>query len=246
MKYKTNRSRLIQFISGAALLLGAAALRAETPHIFWASDPVGPDETVLVQGSEFEGAKVELSRLADSGRAAAAGPQKMEVLQGSESSLKFIVPADWQQGVYALRVTGKDGQASREWLINSPDVWWVQGDEGEAATPGGWLRAFGKSLNFGGKTVLRLTPESGRSIELAATKADAFAASFDIPSDLKPGSYTAAMHNGLGGDTAWRDLAAIRIDPPVQWPQEVFSVLDFYGPKAVEEPWKSMPNTGQW
>jgi hypothetical protein len=215
----------------AALVLPAGA---ETPRIFWASDPVRPDETVLVQGSEFDGAKVELLKLADSGQPA-AGPQKMEVLQGSESSLKFIVPADWKQGVYALKVTGKDGKVSKEWLINSPDVWWTQGDEGEAATPGGWLRAFGKSLNFGGKTVLRLTPESGKRIELAATKADAFAASFEIPPGLAPGSYTAAMHNGLGGDAAWRDLPAIRIDPPVAWPQEVFSVLDFYGPKAVEE-----------
>jgi hypothetical protein len=49
------------FLITAALVLPVGA---ETPHIFWASDPVGPDETVLVQGSEFAGAKVELSRLA--------------------------------------------------------------------------------------------------------------------------------------------------------------------------------------
>ncbi len=238
MKCKINRSRLIQFISSAVLLLGSAALRAETPRIFWASDPVGPDETVLVQGSEFDGAKVELSKLADSGQPA-AGPQKMEVLQGSESSLKFIVPADWKQGVYALKVTGKDGKVSKEWLINSPDVWWVQGDEGEAATPGGWLRAFGKSLNFGEKTQLRLTDGAGKASIIEAGKADAFAASFEIPSGLAPGSYTAAMHNGLGGDAGWRDVPAVRIDPPVAWPQEVFSVLDFYGPKAVGEAIKS-------
>jgi hypothetical protein len=215
----------------AALVLPVGA---ETPHIFWASDPVRPDETVLVQGSEFEGAKVEVQQLGRDKKWSA-----IPIAQGSESSLKFIVPANWQQGVYALKVTGKDGKASKEWLINSPDVWWTQGDEGESATPGGWLRTFGKSLNFGGKTVLRLTPESGRSIELAATKADAFAASFDIPSDLKPGMYQAAMHNGLGGDAAWREIANVRIDPPVAWPQEVFSVLDFYGPKAVQDAIKS-------
>ena len=155
MKVVIQNNRLIPLLSAAALLLGVAGLRAETPRIFWASDPVRPDETVLVQGSDFEGAKVEVSRLADGGQEAKARAQAMEVLQGSASSLKFIVPADWEQGVYALKVTGKDGKASKEWLINSPDVWWTQGDEGEAATPGGWLRAFGKALNFGGKTVLR-------------------------------------------------------------------------------------------
>jgi hypothetical protein len=234
MKYQIYRHHLIQLISGTALLLGAAALRAETPHIFWASDPVRPDETVLVQGSEFEGAKVEVQQL---------GRDKkwsdIPIAQGSESSLKFIVPANWQQGVYALRVTGKDGKASKEWLINSPDVWWTQGDEGESATPGGWLRAFGKSLNFGGKSSLRLTDQSGKTHLVDAEKADAFAASFEIPSDLAPGTYQAAMHNGLGGDAAWREIANVRIDPPVQWPQEVFSVLDFYGSKAVEEAIKS-------
>jgi len=231
-----NKYMYTCFLITAVLVL---PVHAETPHIFWASDPVGPDETVLVQGSDFDGANVELSRLADGGKEAKGRAQAMEVLQGSESSLKFIVPADWKQGVYALKVTGKAGKASNEWLINSPDVWWTQGDEGEAATPGGWLRAFGKSLNFGGKTVLRLTPESGKKIELTAKKADAFAASFEIPSDLAPGVYQAAMHNGLGGEAAWRELPAIRIDPPVQWPQEVFSVLDFYGPEAVQEAIKS-------
>jgi hypothetical protein len=127
----------------SCLLLSAALvlpLGAETPHIFWASDPVKPDETVLVQGSDFEGAKVEVQQLGRDKKWSA-----IPIAQGSDSSLKFIVPADWAQGVYALKVTGKDGKASKEWLINSPDVWWVQGDEGEAATPGGWLRAFGKS-----------------------------------------------------------------------------------------------------
>jgi hypothetical protein len=213
----------------------AGGALAETPHIFWASDPVSPNETVLVQGAAFSGAKVELLELGESKKWS-----DIPIAQGSESSLKFIVPSDWKQGVYALKVTGKDGKVSKEWLINSPDVWWVQGDEGEAATPGGWLRAFGKSLNFGGKTLLRLTEESGKSIELTAGKADAFAASFEIPSGLAPGSYKAAMHNGLGGKAAWREIANVRIDPPVEWPQEVFSVLDFYGEGALDKMAKSL------
>jgi hypothetical protein len=119
-------------------------------------------------------------------------------------------------------------------------VWWVQGDEGEAATPGGWLRAFGKSLNFGEKTQLRLTDGAGKVSIIEAGKADAFAASFEIPSGLASGSYKAAMHNGLGGEAAWREIANVRIDPPVAWPQEVFSVLDFYGESAKDRMKKSL------
>ena len=70
MKYRVYGNCFIPLLSGAALLLGAAGLRAETPHIFWASDPVGPDETVLVQGSDFEGATVELQNLGERRRAA--------------------------------------------------------------------------------------------------------------------------------------------------------------------------------
>ena len=92
----------IKKLSSLCFLLTAAQVLpagAETPHIFWASDPVGPDETVLVQGSEFEGAKVELSRLADGGQDVKAHPQALEVLQGSASSLKFIVHYTHEGGI---------------------------------------------------------------------------------------------------------------------------------------------------
>jgi len=218
----------------------AAVVQGSSPMVFWASDPVRPDETVLLQGSDFADATIDLSRLPDSAQDAAARAWgNVPVLQGTDWSLKFIVPADWKPGVFACRVKGKDGSVSKETLINAPDVWWIQGDEGEAATPGGWLRAFGKSLNFGGQTVLRLTPEGGAAVALTATTADAFAASFGIPKELQPGMYKAALHNGLGGAGAWRAVPEIRIDPPVVWPAKVFSVLEFFGEKALAEAAKS-------
>src|SRR5947209_4361532 len=79
----------------------------EGPHVFWASDPVRPDEAVLVQGSQLGGpeAIVEMARLDDR---ASSGPgsalvvkewPRLSVLQGSGQSVKFVVPPAWPIGV---------------------------------------------------------------------------------------------------------------------------------------------------
>ena len=88
-------------------------------------------------------------------------------------------------------------------LLNAPDPWWLQADEGEVGTPGGWLRVFGKSLDTGGRSMARLEPAQGPPITLTCTPADGFALRFDLPNDpavLKPGPYTVRVHNGCGGD----------------------------------------------
>ena len=49
-------------------------------------------------------------------------------------------------GHHTLAVVTADGQTSNTMRLNDADLWWVQGDEGEAATAGGWIRAFGRGL----------------------------------------------------------------------------------------------------
>ncbi len=92
------------------LLVHAACGHAvgAVPRVFWASDPVRPDETVLLQGSGFaDGAVVELARLVDRpakrpGRRATPGSwTRATVLQRSDCSIKFVVPAQWKPGVMA-------------------------------------------------------------------------------------------------------------------------------------------------
>ena len=49
------------------------ATAAAAPQVFWASDPVRPGETVLLQGSDFGSSPVvEIARLADDAPAAPA------------------------------------------------------------------------------------------------------------------------------------------------------------------------------
>jgi hypothetical protein len=228
----------------ALLLLSVAAAGADEPRIFWASDPVLPNETVLLQGTGLGNATVEVTRLGDTAEAASIANTHngtaerwtpVSVVQPSNESLKFVVPADWKPGVFSVRVRSGDESAT-PLLLNTPDVWWMQGDEGKAATPGGWLRVMGKSLSFGGPVRARLTTADSRVIELDATReSDAYSLRFDIPGGVKPGTYTVSVSNGLGGAQGWGRAGQIAIIQPPAWPTKVFDVLASAGPKARQE-----------
>ena len=218
----------------AVLALPAAA----SPQIIQASDPVRPDEAVLVIGDAFgKGCSVEMAQLPDGPATApreksppaAKKWQVIQPLQGDERSLKVVVPKDWPQGVWACRVR-QGGLVSEPVILNAPEAWWWNGDAGESATPGGGLRVFGKSLNFGGESLALLRAADGRSLTLKADKPDAYALAFTLPADLAAGDYELFVHNGLGGYAAWRAAGTVVIRAPVAWKSEVFNVKDF-GPK---------------
>lgn len=229
------------------LAIGAAAVRPAQadPKIFWASTPARPDETVLLQGSDLGGSDtlVEMARLGDIDEdldISARNQQwtRVPILQAGAGSLKFVVPAKWQMGVFACRVTSK-GAVSKPALINAPEPWWVQADEGQAATPGGWIRVLGKSLSIE-ESLARLEPAKGKSIVLRAKAAGSYSLLFELPHDLALGAYTVFVHNGCGGGSGWRSAGQLSITPPPAPLTKVFSVLDFYGPSAAQEIRKSL------
>jgi hypothetical protein len=181
-----------------------------------------------------------MARLEDTTPVSPAGPPSIgqwvhvPVIQGSERSLKFVVPANWRMGVFAYRVSA-GGESSEAGLLNAPDPWWAQGDEGDAATPGGWLRVLGKSLATGGHELIRLGPEKGAPIDLVPRSATDYSLGCDLPGDLKPGVYGLEVHNGAGGDAAWRSPGKLRVVAPVAAPTAVFNVLETCGPDAAKE-----------
>ena len=206
--------------------------RASRAQVFWASDPVQPGETVLLQGCDFAEATVEVARVDDStphGTGHAPDIQTWTatpVLQASDCSLKFVLPADWKPGVFACRV--KDHQAtSATVLLNAPDPWWIQGDEGPRATPGGWLRVLGKSLRFSRPSVARLEPETGPPTMLEPAAADGYSMRLNLPATLRTGRYRLLVHNGFGGDAAWRPAGTIEVVPPTAWPTKVSASWKF-------------------
>ena len=52
-----------------------------------------------------------------------------------------------EPGIYRFEIQADGAKSAPVWL-NAPDPWWQQGDWGKEASPGGWLRIFGKCLSF--------------------------------------------------------------------------------------------------
>lgn len=228
-------------LSAAALVLvaGPTAVADESgvkPVIFWASDQVRPGEAAMVLGERFgDSPSVETVRLPD-GRAKKPTQErfvwpkrgtKAESLQANVQSVKFVVPATFTPGLFAVRIVTRDGAVER--VLNRPQVWWVQGDGGTTATPGGWVRAFGKNLAWAAKDDLRspvLRLEGPREVSLALD-ADGYAARAALPADLPAGTYRLFIHNGAGGSVGWSEPVSLTVVKADAWPQTVFNVTNF-------------------
>ena len=207
------------------LTLLVASHAADAPQIFWASDPVEPNETVLVMGDGLNAdAVVEFARV--EGGSATRRWETVKPLQAGPKSAKAVVPATWKPALYACRVRVGDA-VSNELLLNAADPWWWNGDGGESASPGGWLRIFGKALNFGGASRIILQPSTGKEVNLTASESSGYALTFRLPAGLAPGDYAVSVHNGQGGPKAWVSLGTVAVRLPPVWKQEVFNVKDF-------------------
>lgn len=138
-------------IMGAAvgfLMLGGTAGAA--PTVFWASDPVKPGQTVQLTGADLDRVEaIEVSRLSDAIDGAGIGdppPQPAEVLSKTENTLSFVVPSGLEPGVYSATLTSAETPVVVQ--LNAPDVYWIQGDMGPAASAGGWLEDFGSQYRL--------------------------------------------------------------------------------------------------
>jgi hypothetical protein len=204
------------------------------PSIFWVSDPVQPGEVVMVEGANWgTSPRIELSWLQDDrpGQPQVGEPviQKTTVvtpLQVTTSSVKFVIPSDWKPGVYSFKVSANDSK-SKPALVNAPVPWWQQGDWGKEASPGGWLRVFGRCLSMDGKATLALQ-HSGQTIIFTPTEQDQWSLNLSLPENMAEGEYVTWVHNGCGGPAAWKQVGTITIKahPPL-WKSDVFNICDY-------------------
>jgi hypothetical protein len=139
-------------------LLALAHLCSAVPAITWASFPVFPNETVLLQGSGFHESSanelaISISCLSNKLKSVVVKPLPD---QTSAGSLKFIIPADFPVDAYSINVRStpvlgnpsEQASNSNIFMLNTPELWWAQGDLGNASTPNGWVRIFGRSLTY--------------------------------------------------------------------------------------------------
>ena len=203
-------------LSGLMLVCAAEA----APVIIWASDPVRSGETVVVRGDAFgRKAKVEVS-------VSGQGDWKpAEILQQTERTLKFVLPKELPAGVVCFRIQ-VDGAFSELQKLNAPKVWWIQGDQVESATPGGWIRLFGLNLGLkkGAKLILR---NEGISVPLRLIAVDEFNFRAEVPDTVSVGRYRVELGSveGITGENVMAGKVEI-VTSPKQL-NKVYNVTDF-------------------
>lgn len=203
-------------LSGLMLVCAAEA----APVIIWASDPVRSGETVVVRGDAFgRKAKVEVS-------VSGQGDWKpAEILQQTERTLKFVLPKELPAGVVCFRIQ-VDGAFSDLQKLNAPKVWWIQGDQVESATPGGWIRLFGLNLGLkkGAKLILR---NEEISVPLRLIAVDEFNFRAEVPETVSVGRYRVELGSveGITGENVMAGKVEI-VTSPKQL-NKVYNVTDF-------------------
>src|SRR4051812_958526 len=103
----TIRCCIRKVVIALIFLLSLDAARAQ-PRIFWANDPVEPNETVMVSGmdlDEVQSVEIDQIFLQNSNHKAA---QVLVPFQLTKNSLKFIIPPDMQSGVYKYSLRFKN------------------------------------------------------------------------------------------------------------------------------------------
>jgi hypothetical protein len=208
------------------LLLGLLTAAHAAPVVVYTNDPVAPNQTVMALGDGFgANPKVDIARLAD---APAGEPQPAawpgagvaaEVLAGDDRAVKFVVPPTFKPGVYAWRVNGVFVG-----LLNRPTPWWLQGDRGPAASPGGRLMVCGRGLG-GERGVLLM--EGPQTRHVALDPGGPYQRVVNLPKDLAPGTYQCRLHTGRGGPQGWSEALPLAIEAAAPWPTRVYNVHDF-------------------
>ncbi len=219
-----------------ALAVGLTSAVLAEPVIVHISDPVGPGQAATLIGHDLgTQPQARAIRLADppvgpdqpEGLVGLPAPRDLTVVQGGPQSLKLLVPADSQPGVWSVAVS--NGQDTAGCLLNAPVIWWAQGDQGRAASPGGWLRLFGKCLGWtdAGAPKALVVLQQGQTKMALTPVTTPWSARLELPRNLSPGRWQLTYHHGRGGATAWTKALTIEVVAPATWPPTVYSVKDF-------------------
>ncbi len=147
--------------------------------------------------------------------------EPVELLQQNRQSFKFQVPENMEEGLLTLNLAGEKPLTI---VFNEPKVKWMQGDEGAASTPNGWVRVQGECLRIteDAPITLTLTAADGTVITLIPDQVyDDYSVGF-VFSNLANGEYQAVFSNGF----AETDCGPLTIapSPEASWGQKVYDV----------------------
>lgn len=160
----------------------------------------------------------------------AVGPDTRTItpLKVTPDCVTFACPEEWPRTAFAARIGGDVGATTIQ--VNAPDVWWMQGDSARDASPGGWLRVFGRSICYGDKAFVELKPSNAKAGAPADKRlpgtGDLYAMRVDLPTDLPPGTYDVFLNNGLLEESVPVGAIAVASSHP-PWPEKVFNVVHY-------------------
>lgn len=188
------------------------------PVVFYTGNTVArAGNIVCVRGEYFES---DWKAVMSDGRQARA----VELQQLNRQSFKVMIPTDFEEGVYTLELSGNEPLTLR---LNEPRVRWMQGDEGESATPDGWVRMQGECLRIGERaqpyavftagdgTVTRIAPQrvyDDYSVKIALY-------------GLAEGQYQVEYHNGYASCQC--GILTVAPSPEELWGKKLYNVLEY-------------------
>lgn len=208
------------------LCLSTGVLQAqERPSVFWWSAPVEPGELVQVHGGAWgDNPAVEIIESCST----FAKARRLSPVKVTETGICFEYPKSFDASdSSSCRIVNGAGLTSETFILNEPKVWWLQGDLGADASPGGWLRLFGRCLDRKGHAEVMLKGGK-RDIRLSVTKRDCWSLDTTVPKSVPAGTYTVALSNGSGGRSGWRTAGTVVIRPYQEiWKSDRFDVTRF-------------------
>ncbi len=219
-----------------ATIAAVFSIAQDKPGIVWCSTPVSPGELVQLHGGAW-GTNPVVEVIGIENRAAgnpheASVPdfrnaQQIHPILVTETGICFEYPREVDAGLVACRVISGTGHPSETFFLNEPIVWWLHGNLGSEASPGGWLRLFGRCLSRENKARIVLIKDGHRT-ELKLTRKDIWTLSATLPKDLCAGIYSVHTHNGNGGKDGWHTAGSISIRPYQEvWKADRFDVTAF-------------------
>ena len=205
------------------IFTGLSSCLTAKPVVIWASDPVRAGESVVVRGDDFGDKAVVEIQVSSAGKLGEW--TEAPVLQQTNRTLKFALPETIGDGIVSFRIT-HGGQTSSSSTLNAPKIWWMQGDQTETATAGGWLRLFG--LNLSVHSGAKISFESSENkLDLAVKSIDEFSLVTNLPADFKAGEYSVTFHNGLTYFSAQTKVGKFTIKAKPEPITREFDVTEF-------------------
>ncbi|QPF94563.1 glycosyl hydrolase family 28-related protein [Bradyrhizobium commune] len=212
-----------------ALIVLAVADADAQPHMFWFNDPVGPDDTVIVTGSQLDAVTaISISRVPDGASGGdGSAPRSVELIQQDAQSVKFVVPKEFAPGVYRFTLTYPQGESAA--LLNRPTIYWVQTSLGDTVSPGGEVRIFGRNIvRRLDRAKLIMVPErAGQPVTLSPSAGNLWHGRFRLPDTVAPGDYRLRLSNGNGTDEDVVDAERIHVVPAVAETGAIFNVREY-------------------